>query len=250
MIFERLSKSWSRLLGIMRFARIIGLRNLFFLIIVKIFRLRRDISYVRFNGLPVSNFGLQSDESYWKLLNEHLARFKTREDDVFIVSYGKSGHHWSYDFLNMLLHGNLELDNFVKTAFFVEPILAMTGGMKTFDRLPSPRMIFTHLHADALPREVFEKKRKIVRLIRNPKDVAVSAFYHRNLVMKKMRWDDFIEELMDNVEGKRDSNTLFLANDADWFTYELDSESRMNHLDHALVLYYEDLNTRRIWCRN
>merc|ERR1719334_576886 len=32
-----------------------------------------------------------------------------------------------------------------------------------------------------------------------------------------------------------------MAKNADWFTYELDCEAKLNHLDHSVVLYYEDL---------
>ena len=201
-------------------------------------------------GIPIPIIGCMPVARYRQLIGEDLANFKTRDDDVFVVSYAKSGHHWSYDFINMLLRGNLELDNVVKEAFFIEFLLPAADGMSAFDRLPSPRMIFTHFHADALPREVFQKERKIVRLIRNPKDVAVSAFYHRknmpNMAGSRFfDWNGYIEALMDVLEDKVDSEEvceeLFMAKNADWFTYELDCEAKLNHLDHSVVLYYEDL---------
>merc|ERR1719289_510481 len=148
--------------------------------------------------------GYQGPEAFTKLLDEDLADFKTRDDDVYVVAFPKSGHHWSYDFINMLLKGNLELDKIGKSAFFLEFLLPTANGMGPLDRLASPRVVYTHYHADALPREVFAKRRKIVRLIRNPKDVAVSAYHHRNVIMagkrKPMTWDQFIEELMDCIE--------------------------------------------------
>ena len=195
--------------------------------------------------MPIPNFLATENSRYEQLIANDLADFKTRDDDVYIVAYAKSGHHWSYDFINMLLKGNFELDNRIKEAVFVEFLLPVTDGMEAFDRLPSPRTIYTHFHADALPREVFSKKRKIVRLIRNPKDVAVSAFYHRNSFTqstnKLSQWDHYIEALMNMIEGKETHDEAFLVNKGDWFTYELDSEEKLNHLDHSLVLYYEDL---------
>ena len=89
-------------------------------------------------------------------------------------------------------------------------------------------------------------QKKCLSLKRNPKDVAVSSFHHFNamsrIVGKKYDWNAYIEEMMDVIEGiKRESDAVFLLPGLDWFTYELDAESKMNRLDHAIVLYYEDL---------
>ena len=47
--------------------------------------------------------------------------------------------------------------------------------------------------------------------------------------------------MMDAIEGKIVSDDVFIKNKSDWFTYELDSEAKLNHLDHSIVIYYEDL---------
>lgn len=234
---------WRKLYGLWRLACIVGLWNFIKNFIMSLIY-RQRIQFFNFKGMPIPIVGFDV-YSYRKLLENDVASFETRPDDVFVVAFGKSGHHWSYDFINMLLNGNLVLDNIVKEAFFMEFIIPASHGMGPFDRLESPRMIFTHFHADALPRQVMEKKRKIVRLIRNPKDVAVSAYHHRRAMsphmMDNMEWNDFIDELMDVVEGKRDSDEPFFANKTDWFTYELDCETKLNNLDHSIVLHYEDL---------
>ena len=238
-----LQKAWSHLLGLLRYASILGYWN-FFRSFAKSLWYGLQLHYFDYAGMPIPILGSTSVPRYRQLMSEDLAHFRTREDDVFVVAYGKSGHHWSYDFINMLLKGNLELDNIVKEAYFLEFLLPAAGGMSSFDRMASPRMIFTHFHADALPKEVFTQKRKIVRLIRNPKDVAVSAFYHRQVMPKvcsTMTWNEYIETLMDVIEGKKESGELFLIKGSDWFTYELDSEAKLNNLDHSIVLYYEDL---------
>ena len=132
----------------MRLARIIGFWN-FFSSVVKTIWYKPRIRHFDHEGIPIPIIGCMPVARYRQLIGEDLANFKTRDDDVFVVSYAKSGHHWSYDFINMLLRGNLELDNVVKEAFFIEFLLPAADGMSAFDRLPSPRMIFTHFHADA-----------------------------------------------------------------------------------------------------
>lgn len=244
MTFSGLAKAWSGLMGMIRFARILGYLN-FVRFFLKQFWYRPKFFFVDYKGMPVPAIGCNNPNDFVKLLDEDLANFKTRDEDVYVVAFAKSGHHWSYDIINMLLKGNFVLDKIGKEAFFLEFLLPAANGMEPFDRLPSPRVIYTHYHADALPTEVFTKKRKIVRLIRNPKDVAVSGFHHRNSMAKKnlrpMVWDEFIEQLMDSIEGIREFDEPFFKKGSDWFTYELDCEHKMNHLSHAIVIHYEDL---------
>ena len=38
-----------------------------------------------------------------------IADFHPRPDDVFVVSFPKCGHHWSHEFLSMILSGQAEL---------------------------------------------------------------------------------------------------------------------------------------------
>lgn len=242
MVIATLSKAWTRFMGMFRYARILGFWNFIRFSLIN-FWYRPKFCSIEYKGMPIPVVGHQKPGDFIKLLEEDLANFKTRDEDVFVVAFAKSGHHWSYDFINMLLKGNFALDKIGKAAFFLEFLLPAANGMEPFDRLASPRVIYTHYHADALPREMFAKKRKIVRLIRNPKDVAVSAYHHRNVIGKfrPLTWDLFIEELMDAIEGKVVSNDVFMKNKSDWFTYELDCEEKMNNLDHSIVIYYEDL---------
>lgn len=44
--------------------------------------------------------------------------------------------------------------------------------------LASPRVLCTHLAFNDMPREVMKQKSKIIYVSRNPKDIAVSYYYH------------------------------------------------------------------------
>jgi len=43
---------------------------------------------------------------------------------------------------------------------------------------PSPRALATHMLPGLVPRDTFKNKHKVIIICRNPKDVAVSLFYH------------------------------------------------------------------------
>ena len=47
----------------------------------------------------------------------------------------------------------------------------------SLDQMPSPRVLNCHLFADDLPLQIKSKKVKVIHVLRNPKDVAVSFFY-------------------------------------------------------------------------
>lgn len=99
--------------------------------------------------------------------------FEARADDIYIASFPKSGHHWSFEFVNMILNGSAQSVNKSKLLNFFE-----MRTIKEIEEMSSPRILLTHLHYDTMPKDVFTKKCKVLYLMRNPKDTAVSHFNH------------------------------------------------------------------------
>lgn len=60
-----------------------------------------------------------------------------------------------------------------------------------------PRLLHSHALPFQLPINVFKKDRRVIMTIRNPKDTAVSTFYHikKDMFMGpvSLSWNDFIE---------------------------------------------------------
>ena len=54
-------------------------------------------------------------------------------------------------------------------------------------QLPSPRILTSHLIPTSVPQAIFPKRSKVILLYRNPKDTAVSLYYH----MQKMPGTDY-----------------------------------------------------------
>jgi len=61
--------------------------------------------------------------------------------------------------------------------------------VEKINRLPSPRIINTHLPPHLLPAGILKTRCKVVHVIRNPKDVTVSAFNHFGKALKAMGLD-------------------------------------------------------------
>jgi hypothetical protein len=105
-----------------------------------------------------------------------------RPDDVFLVSFPKSGNTWTRFLLANLIHPN-EPATFAN----IHRLIPDPSGTskRDFDEMPSPRIIKSH--------ECFDPRYpRIIYIVRDPRDVAVSQYhYHRKL--KKIADDSPIE---------------------------------------------------------
>lgn len=73
----------------------------------------------------------------------------------------------------MVIKGKAEYETKTKTASMIDFI-----PVDILDSLPSPRILNSHFAISVLPDQIRTKKIKIIHLMRNPKDIATSYFYH------------------------------------------------------------------------
>ena len=128
-----------------------------------------------------------------------IKNINVRESDVFLAGYPKTGAHWMYEIMTMLLTGTKEPSRYGKDAAFIDPMPDIV-----LDSLPSPRVLSGHLRYEELPNGIYEKRTKIVYTVRNPKDTLVSFFnHHKNIQGYKFNggfnghFDLFMEGNMD-----------------------------------------------------
>ena len=172
-------------------------------------------------------------------VNTMLARFKTRNDDIFLVSYIKSGNTWLKQILLLLTHDgnqpNLTMEEAIPWPEFCLPPCpdpAMEHSYEYFESLPSPRILnfsgWPHLIPEGLP------KTKYIFLMRNPKDVAVSMYHQfkgRKSISYQGNWNDFFE--------------LYLSGRVrygSWFDFHLHWEKFLSSREQVLYLTYEKLH--------
>src|SRR6202453_3678045 len=91
-------------------------------------------------------------------------------DDIFLVSFPKSGNTWSRFLLANLLHPE-QPATFANIHRLIPDPTGTTK--KDFDRMPRPRIIKSH--------ECFDPRYpRVIYIVRDPRDVAVSQYhYHR-----------------------------------------------------------------------
>ncbi|XP_073483899.1 sulfotransferase 6B1-like [Aquarana catesbeiana] len=158
-----------------------------------------------------------------------MEKLEAREDDVLILTYPKCGTNWTIQILHEML---FEMHNKEPT---LDQAMLEFGNPEKFEYMsqqPSPRVISSHVTCENIPKSFFEKKTKMLLILRNPKDTAVS-FYHfsnKNPVLPTYEsWDLFFKDF---ITG----NVIY----GSYFDYTLQWEK---HIDDGtiLVLTFEDM---------
>ncbi|XP_061421258.1 amine sulfotransferase-like isoform X1 [Lethenteron reissneri] len=103
--------------------------------------------------------------------------FDVRDDDVFVVTYPKSGTTWMQEITTLIVSGG-DLTP-VKTIPSWErvPWVENITGKGYLENRPSPRLISTHAPYSIAPKKLREGKGKAIYVTRNPKDVMVSVHH-------------------------------------------------------------------------
>ncbi|XP_068097188.1 sulfotransferase 2B1-like [Hyperolius riggenbachi] len=187
-----------------------------------------DTDYFKHKGINFASL-IYTQERFEFLENE----FQVLDDDVYIVTYPKSGTNWVMEIMS-LIHRNgdftwcQEVPNFVRI-----PWLDVSGeGQKLVDECKSPRLFSTHLPVQFFPKSLLSSKAKVIYTARNPKDVLVSLYHfaHMTYVIKKP--NSFEEFMEDFLQGRLPFGS--------WFDH-IKGWIQMKDKCNFLFLTYEDL---------
>ncbi|PIK51295.1 putative sulfotransferase 1A1 [Apostichopus japonicus] len=112
---------------------------------------------------------------------EIIRDWETRDDDIFITTYPKSGTHWMWE-IALLILAKGRPDDIDRTKMlgtgveFLYPPEMTTPSHQLFAELESPRVMCTHLPWKFLPKQLTEgNKGRIIYVMRNPKDTLAST---------------------------------------------------------------------------
>ncbi len=179
--------------------------------------------YHKVKGLPVPKFVQQEDV-------DKLKSFKLYPDDVWIVSYPKCGTTWTQQIVK-LIRNNGETDD-VRVITAVPWLEAASGYSEVnVDELPRPRAYKSHFPYSLMPcGPPNTTPCKYIFVARNPKDVAVSLYFHTEVkYFPNIDWDSFWKKY---VQGELEFGNYF-DHLLDWWP----------HREHKNVLFlkYEDM---------
>ncbi|XP_005415173.1 PREDICTED: sulfotransferase family cytosolic 2B member 1-like [Chinchilla lanigera] len=130
--------------------------------------------------------------------------FQFQDTDVLLVTFPKSGTTWMQQVLSLILcKGHLwpihNVPNWERA-----PWLEQNSFVKLLGNLdPSqPRLLTSHLGAEALGPALLHSKARVVYMARNPKDVLVSFYYFHKLAKflpDPSSFEDFVAEFLEGT---------------------------------------------------
>ena len=171
------------------------------------------------NGMPLPSF----------VFPEELERLKGMEvypDDVWVVSYPKTGSTWTKQIVKLVRNNGIPDD--VVISYSVPWIEAVKGLNPVFEvsKMARPRTLSSHFPYHLMPcGPPHTTPCKYIYVMRNPKDVAVSYYFHsKKTFLCTIDWESFwkryiegdvafgnyFEHLQSWWPHRNDPNTLFL----------------------------------------
>ncbi|XP_011661042.1 sulfotransferase 1C2A-like [Strongylocentrotus purpuratus] len=175
---------------------------------------------------------------------KRMRSFTVRPDDLFVVTYPKSGTTWAVHLMLLIKHdGNrseLEGKHIIKMVPFLEIVEDMlnpsTSALRidAAEAMASPRILKSHYIPPFLPMDIStdDPKAKVLYVARNPKDAAVSFYHfchHIGPLPSYESWDIFFEEYL-----------ALRTPIGSWFENVLPWWRKRNH-PNVLFLKYEDM---------
>lgn len=177
------------------------------------------------NGFSLPSFAI-------KFLKERSS-FEARDDDVYVVSYPKTGTTWLQEIV-YLIHSNLNFDGAEKQGLDKRfPYIEHARTNFSFvEQMPSPRLLKTHLPYSLLPQDILDKKCKLIYITRNPKDVVVS-YYHFACLIVETQYEGSFSQFFERFLLNRPTYSPFLKHTLEFWEHREDQN--------VLFLIYEDL---------
>ncbi|ALC39533.1 maker495 [Drosophila busckii] len=164
---------------------------------------------------------------------QRIREFDTRHDDVYLVSYLKTGSTWLQELAWLLLN---QLDfELAKSSYAWQRshyLEHSTVSQRDFDsvaqceQMASPRLIKSHLPAHLLPSQVWQHGRRIIYVARNPKDVLVSSYHFftgvglwrgdmatfiEEFIADKLLFTSYLQHLIEFWHMRHESNIFFVT---------------------------------------
>ncbi|KAE8594061.1 hypothetical protein XENTR_v10019433 [Xenopus tropicalis] len=184
--------------------------------------------YFLYKGVKFSP-GSYSEE----LLNSVENEFQVLDDDVYIVTYPKSGTNWLIEILSLI---KKDADpNWVNSVviWLRSPWIETKEGQQQIKDVSRPRVLTSHLPFHIFPKSFFTSKAKIIYVMRNPKDIFVSLFFFAKIICHYKDPESFEQYLEDFLQG----NILYNS----WFDH-VKGWMQMKDNSNFFIVTYEELH--------
>ncbi|KAI5089005.1 sulfotransferase family 3, cytosolic sulfotransferase 3 [Silurus meridionalis] len=161
---------------------------------------------------------------------EQLKTFQIRDDDVYVVTFPKSGTIWTQRIITLLYENELNKSG-DQTSYDLMPWLEFPNEGEDHSIRRSPRLFCSHLFENLVP-EGLKERGKIIYVSRNPKDIMVS-YFHFTRFMKILANAETYNEMMEKFFSGRMVGGCWFDHIKGWYT----NKDKYN----ILFLSYEEM---------
>ncbi|NXW32129.1 ST3A1 sulfotransferase, partial [Phaetusa simplex] len=173
-------------------------------------------------------FGANTSPEYVASLED----FEIKDSDIFLTTYPKSGTVWTQNILSLIIHeGHRNGTENMETMERI-PWLEYNIKNKDYADLPLPRAFATHLPYYLVPRDLRNKRARVIYVSRNPKDVMVS-YYHFSKYMSTLEEVPDFNLFMERFLAGKVLGSSWLDHVAGWYSHAEDFN--------ILFLTYEEM---------
>ncbi|KAM8927543.1 sulfotransferase 2B1-like [Pelodytes ibericus] len=167
-----------------------------------------------------------------EILNFAENEFQVLDDDVYIVTYPKSGTNWMIEILSLLKKGGDPSWCNSVPIWLRSPWFETKEGQSQIKDVLCPRVLTSHLPIHIFAKSFFNSKAKIIYVLRNPKDILVSLFHFSKILCLYKDPKNFEEFFEDFVKG----NLLY----GSWFDH-VRGWMQMKNKSNFFYITYEEL---------
>jgi len=124
--------------------------------------------------------------------------FVVEDGDIFVVTYPRSGTTWTEQMVHLLLNEGEQGEQRLTDAVpWLETLPHRPNGMIEFLKtMPRPRRFTCHLPQPLMP-PINDKTARIIYVARNPKDVAISTYFHNQSKLGyEGTWEEHFQEFL------------------------------------------------------
>ena len=176
--------------------------------------------------VKVPNFISQDD------MDQIEKEFVVKNGDVFVVTYPRSGTTWTEQMVHLLVNkGEQGVQRLTDAVPWLETLPHRPNGMIEFLKtMPQRRLFTSHLSYPLMP-HFNATTAKIIYVARNPKDVAVSTYFHNQSKLGyEGSWEEHLQLFMNGDVGF-----------GPYFDHILPWWQPSRNDGHILFLKYEDM---------
>jgi len=194
-----------------------------------------NMSGERVDGVLYQYFGF--NQPIAPHFNNTIKNLPMRDDDIITIGFPRSGNHFAFEVVNMVLRQCAE---YIPEQF-VDSVLELRkeNTEESYSKEKSPRNILINFQINKIPAQAVEKKTKVVYLLRNPKSAMTSCYKHwKHMQHQDMAFTGTWEEFLDlSTSGQFTYGS--------WFDHVLAVEKfQTDHPDIPVHVHlYEDMVT-------